>query len=89
MPLRISNLEISPFFEIWGIINVMSSQFFNSIPELFKSKLNAATEKLIYLIFNPLKVLEPFIGEKNCSVRKTPDSCIHRSVKITSANVIT
>jgi hypothetical protein len=64
MPLRISNLEISPFFEIWGIINVMSSQFFNSIPELLKSKLNAATDKIIYHIVNPFKFLEPFIWEK-------------------------
>jgi hypothetical protein len=64
MPLRISNLKVSPFFEIWGIINVMSSQFFNSIPELFKSKLNAATDKIIYHIVNPFKFLEPFIWEK-------------------------
>ncbi|CAC5409809.1 unnamed protein product [Mytilus coruscus] len=46
MPVRIANLEILALIDTGGSMNVMSSQFFNSIPDSMKFEFSATNDKI-------------------------------------------
>ena len=46
MAVKIANLEVSALIDTGSSVNVMSQQFFNTIPDSYKSKFNASMDKI-------------------------------------------
>lgn len=86
LPLRISNLEVSSLLDTGNTVNVMSSQFFNSIPDSFKSNFNPAKDKITLAINQSMPIFET-ADQNTRPTRKTLISCVHLSVNITSINI--
>ena len=45
LPVKIANIEVSALIDTGSSINILSSQLFNNIPDSFKSRFNASSDK--------------------------------------------